>query len=326
MEYKYMVCTQCITFNHKPFIEDALHGFAMQQTTFPLVTVLIDDASTDGEGPLLCDWAAENLDLDAECAYVRDLDYAHVICAPLKNNASHTFVFLFLRENHYSLNKTKSAYFSEWADKAKYHATCEGDDYWTEPLKLQKQVDYLEKNPTVAFTCHRYKVFDQELNKWESDGFEKRFADVKEGFRFKAYQNRGWMTKYLSLVFRADFLDEYRKMGSTLDYMLVYFLFKKGDAYIFNEFWGVYRKHDGGVWGKYSKLGKARKAYAAVKKLYEFDPNPVTRYKYYDRYATLFVLTKGGVLFHEKFEFRKFFSLFYFCGVKLNRLVFGKRK
>ncbi len=316
-KFKYMVCTQCITYNHKLFIEDALHGFAIQKTTFPIVTVVIDDASTDGEGQLLRHWTAENLDLESESAFERDPEYAHIICAPLKDNVLHTFVFLFLRENHYSQNKSKNPYFDEWTSNAKYLATCEGDDYWTEPLKLQKQVDYLERFPDVSVTCHRYKVYDLELDKWDTDGNEKRFSGVKDGFRFNSSQNTGWMTKYLSLVYRAEVLDEYRKMGSSLDYILVYFLFKNGDAYIFNEFWGVYRRHEGGVWSKSSMLRKAQKAYAAVKHLYEFDPNPNTRYKYYDRYATLFVLSRGGVLFQEKFEIRKFLSLFRFFWLKM---------
>ena len=76
--YKYMVCTQCMTFNHKSFIEETLRGFAMQQTTFPVVSVVTDDASTDGEPELLRTWAADNLDLTAADACERDTDYAHI--------------------------------------------------------------------------------------------------------------------------------------------------------------------------------------------------------------------------------------------------------
>ena len=47
--YKYMVCTRCFTFNHAPYIVDAMNGFVMQETTFPVITIIVDDASTDGE-------------------------------------------------------------------------------------------------------------------------------------------------------------------------------------------------------------------------------------------------------------------------------------
>lgn len=323
--YKYMVCTQCMTYNQKPYIEETLRGFAMQQTTFPLVSLVTDDASTDGEQELLRLWAENNLDMHAQDAYSRDTDYAHILSGPLKDNPFHTFVFLLLKENHHRMKKSKQPYLTEWMCNAKYHAICEGDDYWTEPLKLQKQVDFLESDPTVSLTCHRYKVFDQEVGVWGTDEHDDKFKDVQEGFRFSAGQNQGWLTKTLTMVYRAEAVEECWKMGRWLDYIMVYFLLKHGDAYIFNECWGVYRKHDGGVCSKNSMLGNTRRMYTAVKQLYEFDPNPTTRELYYNRYATMFALTKGGILFQEKFECRKFFSLFRHYSGKLYRLIFNKR-
>ena len=324
--YKYTVCTQCMTFNHKSFIEETLRGFAMQQTTFPVVTVVTDDASTDGEQELLRTWAADNLDLTAADACERDTDYAHIVSAPLKENPLHTFVFLFLIENHYSRKKSKQPYLAEWMNSAKYYAFCEGDDYWTEPLKLQRQVDLLESNPDISVTCHRYKVFDQELDTWETDEHEEKFKGVSDGFRFSAGQNRGWLTKTLTMVCRADALEGCRKMGRWLDYIMVYFLLKNGDGYIFNACWGVYRKHGGGIFSKNSMLENTRRMYKSTKLLYEFDPNPTTRRLYYNRYATLFALTKGGILFQEKFELRKFLSIIGSYFEKLYRLVLNKRK
>ena len=324
--YKYMVCTQCMTYNQKPFIEETLRGFTMQQIPFPVVTVVTDDASTDGEQELLRMWVAENLDLTAADACERDADYAHIISAPLKGNPLHTFVFLFLKENHYSQKKTKQPYLAEWMDCSKYYAFCEGDDYWTEPLKLQQQVDFLENDPTVSFTCHRFKVFDQELDTWETDGHEKKFKDFPDGFRFSASQNQGWLTKTLTMVCRADAVEGCRQMGRWFDYIMVYFLLKSGDGYIFNACWGVYRKHGGGVRSKNSKLENARRMYRATGLLYEFDPNPTTRRIYYNSYATLFAVTKGGILFQEKFELRKFLSIGVSYLKKLYRLLLNKRK
>ena len=325
-KFKYMVCVQCMTYNQRPFIEETLRGLAMQRTSFPVVTVVTDDASTDGEQEVLRTWMADNLDLAAADAGERDTDYAHIVSAPLKGNLSHTFVFLLLKENHYSRKKPKQPYLMEWLDSAKYYAFCEGDDYWTEPLKLQRQVDFLESDPTVSFTCHRFKVFDQELDTWETDGHEERFKGVSDGFRFSVGQNQGWLTKTLTMVCRADAVEGCRKMGRWLDYFIVYFLLKSGDGYIFNACWGVYRKHGGGVCSKNSMLENARRMYRATRMLYEFDPNPTTRRLYYNRYATVFALTKGGILFQEKFELRKFLSLIVFYVEKLYRLIFGKRK
>lgn len=63
-QYKWMVCTRCVTFNQAPYIEDAMNGFTMQQTTFPFVCTIIDDASTDGEPQVIRQYLQEHFDLE----------------------------------------------------------------------------------------------------------------------------------------------------------------------------------------------------------------------------------------------------------------------
>ena len=76
---KYMVCTRCFTYNHAPYIVDALNGFTMQQTTFPFVCTIIDDASTDGEQEVIKSYLKEHFDLEDK-ATVRneEIGRAHV--------------------------------------------------------------------------------------------------------------------------------------------------------------------------------------------------------------------------------------------------------
>ena len=57
---KYMVCTRCFTYNQAPYIVDAMNGFAMQETTFPVVSLIVDDASTDGEPDVIRKYISEN--------------------------------------------------------------------------------------------------------------------------------------------------------------------------------------------------------------------------------------------------------------------------
>ena len=155
-----MVSTKCFTFNHALYIEDALRGFAIQQTSFPINTVVVDDASTDGEPDILCHWAAENLELTVDGTAERETDDARIIEAKLKGNQNHTFVIILLRENHHSRKRPKQRYMAEWVNAAKYHALCEGDDYWIDPQKLQKQVEFMEKHPghSLCF-CSFKKLF-----------------------------------------------------------------------------------------------------------------------------------------------------------------------
>jgi glycosyltransferase involved in cell wall biosynthesis len=125
-----------------------LQGFAIQETPFPIVFCIVDDASTDDEPNILRAWAANNLDLNEErISYRKNLDYGEIIVAHLKNKSNSLFVILLLSSNHKQVGKAKSQYLSEWEDNSKYLAFCEGDDYWIDPNKLRKQVDFMETHP-----------------------------------------------------------------------------------------------------------------------------------------------------------------------------------
>ena len=149
-DYQYKVCTQCFTFNQAPYIVETMDGFTMQETAFPVVTLVVDDASTDGEPEVIRNY----LNLHFQEPYrIEETDYAYIICAYSKTNPNCNFVVFLLKYNHYSIKKTKMPYLKEWLDNAKYHAICEGDDYWLDPKKLQKQVDFLDRNPDYG-VCH----------------------------------------------------------------------------------------------------------------------------------------------------------------------------
>lgn len=157
-EYKYMVATRCFTFNHAPYIEDAMNGFAMQETSFPVITIIVDDASTDGEPEVIRNYLAEHFKLPYR---TEETEYAHIICAKHKTNANCDFVVFLLKYNHYSIKKSKFPYLSEWLDNAKYHALCEGDDYWSDPQKLQIQVDSMERDDSYVLCYTNYNILLQ---------------------------------------------------------------------------------------------------------------------------------------------------------------------
>lgn len=150
---KYMVRVSCITYNHVAYIEDAMNGFCMQETRFPFVCTIIDDASTDGEQKVIKNYIQAHFDLEGEgVARNEETSDYYLTFAQHKTNKNCFFAVLFLKYNHYSNKKSKMAYLSEWTD-TKYVAFCEGDDYWIDPLKLQKQVDFLETHPNYGM-CH----------------------------------------------------------------------------------------------------------------------------------------------------------------------------
>ena len=154
-EYRYLVATQCMTYNQASFIEDAINGFASQETSFPVVFLIVDDASIDGEQQVIKKWCKENLS-DADCkSFWHQMPYGEFASSPLKGKPQVDFKILLLRDNYHQSGRhyEKISLISEWLDNAKYNAICEGDDYWINPQKLQIQVDFMESHPDYAL-CH----------------------------------------------------------------------------------------------------------------------------------------------------------------------------
>lgn len=129
-----MVSVCCITYNHKRFIAQAIESFMMQKTNFKFEVVVGDDCSNDG--------AREELKLLKE-KYPAKIT---LVSSPRNMGAHHNMMN--------ALTKCKG----------KYIALCEGDDYWTDAYKLQKQVDFLEKNPEYIICCHYSRVIDEDNN------------------------------------------------------------------------------------------------------------------------------------------------------------------
>lgn len=165
MEYpKFKVCCRCFTFNHSKYITDAMNGFTMQQTSFPFVCTIVDDASTDGEQEVIRKYVEENFDFsEGSVAYHKETDYAHITYAQHKTNKNCYFAILYLKENHYSKNKPKMGYLSEWQDMCEYEALCEGDDYWIVPDKLEKQVGYMDAHPNCGLTYSSFNTKDEAV-------------------------------------------------------------------------------------------------------------------------------------------------------------------
>ena len=167
MEYpKFKVTVSCMTYNQSKYITDAMNGFTMQQTSFPFVCTIVDDASTDGEQEVIRKYVEDNFDFsEGSVAYHKETDYAHITYAQHKTNKNCYFAVLYLKENHYSKHKDKSPYLKDWRDGVEYMAICEGDDYWIVPDKLQVQYDMLLKAPNAMMVYTDYQTVDEYGNK-----------------------------------------------------------------------------------------------------------------------------------------------------------------
>lgn len=133
-----LLSISCITYNHIEFIAEAIDGFLMQETTFPVEILIHDDASTDGTDQVVADYHRQYPDLIKP---------------------------IYQCVNQHSQGVRVSMKFQYPRVRGKYVALCEGDDYWTHPNKLQKQVDFLEKNPQASFVFHNAVVLDEVSKK-----------------------------------------------------------------------------------------------------------------------------------------------------------------
>lgn len=247
----FKVCVRCYTFNQSKFIEETLNGFTMQQTNFPFVCCIVDDASTDNEQVVVKRYMDRYFNLlNSSVSYVKETDYAKIIFAQHINNKNCYFAVLFLKKNLYSINKSykKIEYISEWRKKCKYEAICEGDDYWIAPNKLQKQVDYMEAHPMCSLSFHAH----QELNK-NSFILVRRYNQlVEECPMADIILGDGGFMATNSMVYRIDKVlkqePDWAKNAPIGDLPLMLKMATQGTVAYINDVMSVYRINTPGSW------------------------------------------------------------------------------
>ena len=146
------VCS--LAYQHASFIRQCMDGVLMQKTSFPIEYIIHDDASTDGTADIIREYEAR---------------YPEIIKA------------IYQTENQYSTigAKVLPEYLFPHV-RGKYIALCEGDDYWTDPYKLQKQVDFLEVNDDFSICFHAMSVKNEHENTIVDDYITWEVPDVTE--------------------------------------------------------------------------------------------------------------------------------------------------
>ena len=157
---QFKVYVWCNTYNQASYIKDTMDGFCMQQTNFPFACHIMDDASTDGEPEVLKQYLNDHFDTE----WTKETVDYHLTVARHQENKNCYFAVYLLKYNHYSIKKRRLRYYKELADDIDYVALCEGDDYWTDAHKLQKQADALDANPQVTLVYTNFQTIDGEGN------------------------------------------------------------------------------------------------------------------------------------------------------------------
>lgn len=237
-----IVVIHCMTYNHKPYIRQCLDGFVMQKTNFPFFAIVVDDASTDNEQEVL--WDFINNELDASTLQKKETnDYVRVI-ATHKTNSNCTFLFFFLKYNHYR-KKAKDPYFKEWEEKVKYIAICEGDDYWTDPLKLQKQVDFLESHQDYGLVYTDFDWIDGDHNTIYRSMFKSGRAKIIKSFE-EHLLNKAFIAP-MSWVFRKELLKHLTLQSTDGSFVLALEIFLHSKVYFLSDNTCVHYVHSGSV-------------------------------------------------------------------------------
>ena len=241
MEYpKFKVCCRCFTFNQAKYITDAMNGFTMQQTSFPFICTIVDDASTDGEQEVIKKYVEENFDFsEGSAAYHKETVYAFITYAQHKTNNNCYIAVLYLKENHYSQRKSKMGYLSEWRDMCEYEALCEGDDYWIVPDKLEKQVNLLDehKDYTMCASDAIIKSESGDLNWMRYD--ENRIVPIND-----IIEGGGLWLQTATFLFRRGINSDMIECGRKChvgDYPLIIWCAMKGNVYYLSDKTAVYR-------------------------------------------------------------------------------------
>ena len=250
-----MVHVVCMTYNHESFIRDAMNGFVIQDTSFPFVAVIIDDASTDNTGGVIKQYMTDYFALDDPLIFRdEEKDFGHLMFAQNKENKNCFFAVILLKENHYRSKKSKTPYFQEWAN-TKYKAICEGDDYWTNPRKLQQQISFLEQNPEYVICSHDFIQFFQDTLSFDDKSYysELFFRSVSSGFieySLDTFFDR-WWTQPLTCVYRnGDYIQRIPKESYQFfkDDIFYYYVLREGKGALLKDSMGVYRVHHNGTW------------------------------------------------------------------------------
>lgn len=182
---KPLVAIQCLVYNHEPYLRDCLNGFVSQKTTFPFVAIVHDDASSDNSSAIIQEYAER---------------YPNIIKP------------IYEKENQWSKHDDS---FLQIISKAlqdtqcKYIAICEGDDYWIDPLKLQKQIDILNADPSLMACSTNSSIVDMRGNILNEKWAKPIVPNSEEGkYTLRDFFEQGHTYPTASVVYRRAHFDE----------------------------------------------------------------------------------------------------------------------
>lgn len=226
------VTVSLVTYNHAPFIRQAIESALMQQTNFDFEILIGEDDSNDGTREIVKEYAAKY----PEKIRLFLHDRKDVIYLNGKPTGRRNLI--------HNLQNARGDYI----------ARLEGDDYWTSPTKLQEQVDFLDSHTDFAICTHDVFILKADGTKEASQWFKKRQTD----YNLIDVLSGKFFPPTCSVLFRNHLIKEFPGWfyrASVADFPLVVLCAQYGKIRHLDQISGVYRLHSGGVWsqGQYEK-------------------------------------------------------------------------
>ena len=184
METTPFVSIICTVFNKEPWLKKTIDSFLAQQTEFSYEIILVDDASSDGSRSIIQDYQANYPDL----------------------------IRAFYQDENQGISKTWVSICRE--ARGQYIARCDGDDFWLDPLKLQKQVDLLESKPDCKWSNTDFDIYDEKGTLVSKAGFANHTIPLADTYE-KMLATRGFTMASTWLVDRDLMLEVNQELDLT---------------------------------------------------------------------------------------------------------------
>lgn len=236
------IISVCIpTYQQHDYIRECIEGALMQQTSFPFEIVIGDDGSVDGTTEICMEYAEKYPDK------IRFYNRTRELCR------------VFDEKGHIEKEQAGNWWWTLQDGRGTYIAICEGDDYWIDPLKLQKQVDFLEKHSEYVLSHTSIKYYYQSQHFFiSSKDIEINSKIQEKGYILREDILSSYRIQTASVVYRRNLLEKIQESDPFLyksgyflmgDTPLWYGLLQKGKIHFLQEVTTVYRKNNGSVTG-----------------------------------------------------------------------------
>lgn len=281
----FTVCIRSYTYNHARYLKNTMDGFVKQETNFPFVAIIIDDASTDNAAQILTNYFNSSFDTgNSSVAYRAEEEYGTVLFAQHLTNKNCYFAIVLLKENHYRQRKSKGQYLSHWRENSEFIAICEGDDYWIDPHKLQKQVDILNEDPELMAVVTNSMIVDSE-GKTLSNCMENIVPGNRDGrYSLHDYLKNVHHYPTATVLYRNNHYSEVRKMIRHTknkylgDWTLWAILHSFGDFYYLNAVTSAYRINPASLTHTVDRVERAKANITICRSLSEVLPPEYSQY------------------------------------------------